>query len=65
MKKLFNLKNVLAAIALLFVILWINERRQEESVPTGIKIIYFVSGIYMLWFFIKSFFATKNVHTKA
>ena len=65
MKKLFNLKNVFAAIALLFVILWMNERRQEVSVPTGIKIIYFVSGIYILWFLLKSFFTTKNAHPRA
>jgi hypothetical protein len=65
MKKLFNLKNVFAAIAFLFVILWMNERRQEESVPTGIKIIYFISGIYMLWFFFKSFFTTKNADPRA
>lgn len=65
MKKLFKLKNVLAAIALLFVILWMNERRQEESVPTGVKIIYFVSGIYILWFFFKSFFTIKNAHPRA
>jgi hypothetical protein len=42
-----------------------NERRQEESVPTGIKIIYFISGIYMLWFFFKSFFTTKNADPRA